>query len=161
MRIAIVSDTHDNVPAVQEILTLIKGQEVETILHCGDIESSQVVELFAGTNTHFVLGNCDRDCAQLRQSIKNIDATLHERYGHLEIAGKQIAFTHGHERALLHDLETSGAFDYLFHGHTHIVEDRMAGRTRVINPGAMVRVSVRTFVILDVTNGERVELRVG
>ena len=54
----------------------------------------------------------------------------------------------------MQELQYSEAFDYLFHGHTHAAADRLAGPTCVINPGALQRVSVPTFVILDLQSGE-------
>ncbi len=68
--------------------------------------------------------------------------------------GKQLAFVHGHEQKLLAELEAADCYDYLFHGHTHVAADRQAGRTRVINPGALHRVREKTFVILDVARGK-------
>ena len=50
---------------------------------------------------------------------------------------------------LLHDLEVSGAFDFLFYGHTHKAEEHRTGPTRVINPGALHRANPKTFVVLD------------
>jgi predicted phosphodiesterase len=93
--------------------------------------------------------------------MDDIGATLHERFGHLELCGKNIAFTHGHDYTLLQDLEYSEAYDYLFHGHTHAESDRRSGPTRVINPGALQRVAVPTFIILDLVSGAVERLEVG
>jgi predicted phosphodiesterase len=43
--------------------------------------------------------------------------------------------------------------DYVFHGHTHVAEERKSGRTRVINPGALHRARPKTFAILDLASG--------
>jgi putative phosphoesterase len=153
MKIAIVSDTHNKVERVRKIVAEIRRRDVQTVLHCGDIQNAPVVELFAGLDAHFVLGNCDWGVAELRQAIASVGGTLHDNFGRLELAGKKIAFIHGHDADLLRHLEASGAYDYLFHGHTHIRADRMAGPTRIINPGAMVRAAVRTFVVLDLAAG--------
>ena len=56
---------------------------------------------------------------------------------------------HSHDRALLRDLERSGCYDYLFHGHTHRAEQRRAGRTLVVDSGALFRVTTKQFAILD------------
>jgi predicted phosphodiesterase len=61
---------------------------------------------------------------------------------------------HGHDRALLRDLEHSGCYDYLFYGHTHIAEQHRSGRTLVVNPGAMFKVHPMRFAILDLDSGE-------
>ena len=89
----------------------------------------------------------------MKQAIGEIGATYHENFGHLEIDGVHLAFIHGHDTGLMHDLRTSGSFAYLFHGHTHVAMDRTHGPTRVINPGALQRAAVKTFVVLDTATG--------
>ncbi|MFO0925749.1 MAG: YfcE family phosphodiesterase [Gemmataceae bacterium] len=153
MKIAILSDTHNQDHRVELALALARDRGAEMVLHCGDIEDPPVVRLFRGWNAHFVLGNCDWDRDGLREAITSIGGQLHDRYGHLEVAGRQLAFLHGHDGDLLHDLVQSGAYDYLFHGHTHHAVDRQAGPTRVINPGALQRARVKTFVVLDPASG--------
>lgn len=161
MKIAILSDTHDKLDRVRHALDEIRQRGIRTVIHCGDIQNPPVVECFAGLDAHFVFGNCDYDETGLRAAITAIGATLHENWGHLELCEKKIAWTHGHDYGVLQDLEYSEAYDYLFHGHTHVAIDRIAGPTRVINPGAMQRVTVPTFVVLDLVNGvgQRVEVQ--
>src|SRR5262245_25521378 len=142
MKIAVLSDTHNQIDRTRRALDLARRAGAGMVLHCGDIEESPVVELFRGWDAHFVLGNCDWSPDALEQAITDIGATLHDRYGHVEASGVTLAFTHGHESGLLADLERSGAYDYLFHGHTHVAVERLAGRTRVINPGALHRAAV-------------------
>src|SRR5262245_6767764 len=160
MKIAILSDTHDQVEPTRRALRLARDHGAAMALHCGDIEGPPVVELFRGWEAHFVPGNCDWAIDALRQAIAGIGATLHERFGHVEAGSVKIAFTHGHDRGLLDDLEASGAYDYPFHGHTHVPVERIAGPTRVINPGALHRAAVKTFVVLDTATGHvrRVEV---
>jgi putative phosphoesterase len=152
MRIAIVSDTHSRYATVEAALKRIDERRVELILHCGDIEDADTVWLFPG-NTHFVFGNCDTERASLRQAMYGIGATLHEPFGKLDLDGVKVAFVHGDDRELLHDLEHSGAYDYLFHGHTHVAAERRTGPTRIINPGALYRARPKTFALLDLESG--------
>lgn len=153
MKIAIVSDTHDRAARVGEAVAEIKARRVRAVVHCGDVTGPEVVALFAGLELHLVLGNCDDDPVGLRHAAEAIGATLHEGFGYLELAGKKLAFTHGHD-AHLRDLRGSRAFDYVFHGHTHVAVDFADGPTRVINPGALHRVAAATFVVLDLVTGE-------
>ncbi|MBI2806902.1 MAG: metallophosphoesterase family protein [Planctomycetes bacterium] len=152
MRIAIISDTHSRTAAVQTALTLMAEQNVEMIVHCGDIQDGDTVRLFPA-HTHFVFGNSDYDRQEIATAVSDIGATLHGAWGHLEIAGRSLAFTHGDDVALLYDLENADTFDFLFHGHTHIAREHQTGKTRVINPGALQRVARRTFLILDLPDG--------
>lgn len=153
MKIAIISDTHNRYQAVETALQLIDERKVELLIHCGDIEDADTVWLFPG-KTHFVFGNCDSERASLRQAMYGIGATLHEPFGQLELEGVKLAFVHGDDSRLLYQLVESGDFAYVFHGHTHQRKDEQHGPTRVINPGALHRVTTRTCAVLDLESGE-------
>jgi putative phosphoesterase len=155
MKIAVISDTHSSAATIAKALDLIAAHDAHAILHCGDIEDAETVPLFP-QNTHFVYGNCDSDRAGIKAAVQELGATLHEPFGHLELAGTNIAFVHGDDKRLLHDLENADAFDFLFYGHTHEAKEHRAGRTRVINPGALYRARPKSFVVVDLTVG-RVE----
>jgi putative phosphoesterase len=154
MQIAILSDTHSRYATVEKALKLLQDRKVNVVLHCGDIEDADTVWLFQGFTAHFVFGNCDTERHSIRQAVHGIGEALHDGYGYVELDGVKIAFTHGDDRQLLHDLETSGAFDFLFYGHTHKAEEHRTGPTRVINPGALHRASPKTFVLLDLATRE-------
>jgi putative phosphoesterase len=149
MQIAILSDTHSRYATVEKALKLLQDRNINIVLHCGDIEDSETVWLFQGFTAHFVFGNCDTERHSIRQAVHGIGETLHDSYGAIELDGVKIAFTHGDDSRLLHDLEMSGAFDFLFYGHTHKAEEHRTGPTRVINPGALHRANPKTFVVLD------------
>ncbi len=153
MRIAILSDTHSRYGTIESALELLAAYRVDLILHCGDIEDADAVWLFP-PNTHFVFGNCDLDRTAIRQAVEGIGATLYEPCGRLELDGVRIAWMHGDDRKLMTTVEQSGDFDYLFYGHTHVADERLVDRTRVINPGALHRVRQKTFLVLDVISGE-------
>jgi putative phosphoesterase len=150
---SILSDTHSRHAPVQLALQLLRDAGVSVVLHCGDIEDPETVELFRGFTAHFVLGNCDWDRVALRRAMGDIGATLHEPFGNLELDGVTLAFVHGDDKRLFHDLEVSDAFDFLFYGHTHVAEEHRSGKTRVINPGALHRARPKTLVVLDLVTG--------
>jgi putative phosphoesterase len=152
MLVAVISDTHSRTVSVQAALAIMDERHVECILHCGDIQDGDTVRLFPA-HTHFVYGNCDYDRADIQHAVEDIGATLHGAWGHLELAGRNLAFLHGDDQRRLHELEHADAFDFLFHGHTHVAKEHRAGKTRVINPGALQRVARRTFLLLDLPSG--------
>src|SRR5262245_6958585 len=119
MRIAVISDTHSRTTSVFAALEIMAARGVDAILHCGDIQDGDTVRLFP-SHTHFVFGNTDYDRADITKAVQEIGATLHGAWGHLEFDGVSLAFTHGDDHHLLHDLEHANTFDFLFHGHTHI-----------------------------------------
>jgi hypothetical protein len=153
MRIAVLSDTHSRYATVETALKLVGQHKVDLILHCGDIDDAETVWLFPG-NTHFVFGNCDTDKASIRQAVHGIGAELHDLVGELDLPGARVAFLHGDIKPLMDNVEHSGDYDYLFYGHTHQAREHRTGRTRVINPGALQRARVKTFVVLDLASGE-------
>lgn len=153
MRIGIVSDTHSRLATVRRVVALLRERAVTTVLHCGDIECPAAVEVFAGLDAHFVFGNCDDDRDGIRRAIAAAGLTLHEPFGHLELAGVKLAFVHGDNHTLMRDVENSGHFDYLFYGHTHHAKEHRTGPTRVINPGALHRARPKTFLMLDLATG--------
>jgi putative phosphoesterase len=160
MKIGIVSDTHGRQLNTRLALDELKTRGIHVVLHCGDIDDPDSIGLFAGFEVHFVFGNCDWDRTPLRHKMTQVGATLHENFGHVELEGVRIAFTHGDDKGLLYDLEKSGAYDFLFYGHTHIAEEHTTGPTRVINPGALHRARPKTFVVVDLETRvvERIEI---
>lgn len=154
MKIGILSDTHDRTANVEAALAEFRRSDVELILHCGDIESVDTVRLFGSVPVHFVLGNCDWQPESLRYAIAEIGGVLHEPFGELELAGKKVAWVHGHVYELRQELEYADRYDYLFYGHSHVAEQHRAGRTLVVNPGALHRVREKTCLVLDLVSGE-------
>lgn len=154
MKIGIISDTHSRQETVRTVLRLLDEHGVERILHCGDIETAETVRLFQSRTVHFVFGNCDHDRGKLDHVMAECGATSHGTYGHLELAGRNLGWTHGDDTQLLRDLELSGAFDYVFYGHTHQAEQHRTGKTLVVNPGALHRARPKSFVVLDLATSE-------
>ena len=161
MRIGILSDTHGNRLMVNLALAELRERGITTVLHCGDIDDAETVELFRGFTSHFVFGNCDGDKSALQAAMADIGATLHEHFGDVELEGVKLAFLHGDDQRLMRDVERSGHYDFLFYGHTHQAEEHRTGPTRVINPGALHRARPKTFIILDLKSGEVEPVTVG
>jgi putative phosphoesterase len=154
MKIGILSDTHGRADATVAAIRLLRERGVELILHCGDVDSPATVRLFTGVVTHFVFGNWDLDKGKLRSAMREIGAVCHGELGRLELAGKRIAWLHGHVRGQRHRLEVSQEWDFMFYGHSHKVEAHRSGRTLVLNPGALHRAKVKTVAIVNVVSSE-------
>lgn len=95
-----------------------------------------MLELFAGWNAHVVFGNNDDDWDGLNAAAALAGVATHGRSGTLDLAGRKIAFVHGHVTRDLRDFAESGLYDFVFHGHTHAAMTHRLGRTLVVNPGA-------------------------
>ncbi len=81
MIIGIVSDTHGHVEYTRPAVRMLESLEVELVIHCGDIGSPEIVELFAPWPAHFVFGNVDDRPERLRRAIAAAGKTCHERFG--------------------------------------------------------------------------------
>ena len=62
MKIAIISDTHDNLPNFKKAIDWIKKQGIKTIIHCGDVACPETLDSaltdFSG-QVFVSLGNAD------------------------------------------------------------------------------------------------------
>ncbi|MCC9607620.1 YfcE family phosphodiesterase [Blastopirellula sp. JC732] len=154
MQIGIVSDTHGQVEFTRAAIRMLESFEVEQVIHCGDIGSNAIVDLFAPWPTHYVVGNVDFDHAGLQAAIKTAGQTFHGMFGQLSLGERKIAFLHGHDEARLAATINSGAYDLVCHGHTHQATNYLVGQTRVLNPGALYRASRHTIAIVDLPSLE-------
>lgn len=148
MLLGVVSDTHGHVENTRAAVRVLESCEIDQVIHCGDIGSPQIVELFRPWPAHFVLGNVDSDTRSLRAAVVQIQGTLHGRFGSLKAQGKRIAFLHGDDERLLRETIDGGDYDLVCHGHTHVAEQRQDGDTLVLNPGAMYRAARHTIALV-------------
>jgi putative phosphoesterase len=154
MRIGVVSDTHGHVQNTARAVRALNDRKVELVIHCGDIGSVDVVQLFAGWTAHFVFGNVDHDERRLRAAIAEAGHVCHERFGELELEGVPIAFLHGDDRERLETTIASGRWRLVAHGHTHKAELYNAGSTLVLNPGALYRAAQHTVAVVELPSLE-------
>ena len=65
MKIAIVSDSHDNLPNIEKAVHYINNQKIPVMIHCGDVCAPIILgefgKLFKGKEIHVVKGNVDGD----------------------------------------------------------------------------------------------------
>ncbi len=157
MLIALLSDTHDDIPATQTALTLLAPHHPAAYLHAGDLVDPQMLDLFAHLAPapfHFVFGNNEFDRPALQQRARELHLHCHGDLAQLSLHGKSIALTHGHLPNTLHQLLFSKNFDYIIHGHTHTRRDERHHTTRIINPGALHRARPRSLALLNLATDE-------
>jgi len=162
MKIAIISDSHDNVPNLEKALGIIKNQGISLIIHCGDLcaplmLSKVIVPNFEG-KIHLVHGNVG-DPDLLEKIAQNFpQTTVHGQIGELEIENKKIAFTHSPEQGK--KMAESKKYDFVFYGHTHKPWEETIGKTHLVNPGTLAGMFYKaTFAIYD-TEGDKLELKI-
>ena len=156
MKVAIVSDTHDNVPNLEKALAWMNENGIEQIIHCGDLCAPIILMKtlapgFSGP-IHMVFGNVeDRDV--LPEKVAEFDHVTHYGdVGEVEIGGKKIAFVHFPEKAK--ELAETDKYDLVFYGHTHKPWEEKVGKAKVVNPGTLAGLfSKATFAVYDTDTG--------
>ncbi|HTN76439.1 MAG TPA: YfcE family phosphodiesterase [Pirellulaceae bacterium] len=162
MILGVISDTHGHTRRMLDALRILEAFQIGALLHCGDIGSLEMPGLLAPFPSHLVLGNVDEEQqTELENATIAAGQTWHGLEGRLELAGRKIAFTHGHERERLATLIASGEFDLVCYGHTHRVYQHQQGATWVLTPGALYRARVPSCAIVDLVTMRSEILAVG
>lgn len=148
MLLGVVSDTHGQIAYTRRAVEALQEYPLEAVIHCGDIGSFGVVDLFGKWPTHFVLGNVDDDYGWAA-AMADSPHTFHGRFGELELEGTKIAFLHGDDEDRLAATIRSGDWQLVCHGHTHVARQQKIGSTLVLNPGALHRAYPHTCAVVD------------
>jgi putative phosphoesterase len=138
MNILVLSDTHDHIENLRRLVLEVQG-EIEAAIFCGDLCAPFMAAELARLNVpiYACLGNVDEDHIAMQQKGgESIHWTsLAEEYGEITLDERKIAFCHYPKLAEL--LAHEGIFDAVFHGHTHMAQDKKIGETVLVNPGAL------------------------
>jgi putative phosphoesterase len=149
VRLGIISDTHGHVELTRPAVRMFESLDVETVLHCGDIGSMAVVELFPQWPTHFVFGNCDEQLDAFASAIRAAGQSCHGQFGDITLDGVRIALLHSHERRRFRETIDNGEYRLVCYGHTHVAAIDNRGDTLVVNPGAIYRASPHSVAVVD------------
>ncbi len=154
MKVAIISDTHDNLETFKKAVEYCKENGIFTIIHAGDIISPftiRVFEDYSKFNFIGVFGNNDGEMRYLKKLYKTIYYPPHR----FEIDGKKFVLTHNIEDL---DIEKENC-NIVVHGHTHEVEVKRGNGKLIVNPGECCGYlsGKPTFAILD-THSLKVEI---
>lgn len=149
MRLGVISDTHGHVLHTLDAVRMLDSLEVDHVLHCGDVGSSDIPELLAGWPVDFVRGNVDWRDGDLRRAVEQAGLTYHGAFGDIELAGKRIALLHSDDERLFRQTIASGQWDLVCFGHTHRAEIRREGPTLLLNPGAVHRANPHTIAVVE------------
>ncbi len=158
MRIGIVSDTHDHLPAIRAALDAFAQRAIATVVHAGDIVAPFAARLLAGWAGELIViyGNNDGERAGLKGVLPQIqDGPLFIQRG-----GKRILVHHFIEWCRPVDIQQA---DIIITGHTHEFGVTQRDGRLFINPGECCGwvTGHGTAAVLDVDRGqvERIETR--
>lgn len=157
MKIGIMSDTHDNLPAVDAAVKRFNEENVELVLHAGDYVSPFVIPRFKSLEAKLVgvFGNNDGDHEFLKAKFKeNPNLEIRGFFAKIEIDSVKIALLHGSDQELVNSLTDFSTFDVIVHGHSHTAEIKKKNGTLRVNPGEVCGylTGKSTIAFLDVNN---------
>lgn len=154
MKLAIVSDTHDNAKNFLKVIDWLNKQNIKLMLHCGDICNQSTIdeaEKKFGGEILFVKGNGDYHLENYQDMIE------------VELGNRKAAFIHYPD--LAKKLAESGKYDIVFYGHSHRPWEETlrhsSGRAcRLVNPGELAGQRYKpTFALYD-TETDKLELKI-
>ena len=135
MRIGLMSDSHDRIPAVAELLRQMSAAGVGMVLHAGDYCAPFVLRAFEETKMSLagVYGNNDGDKQGLLTRAQGAFGTeLFDSPHSFEIGGQRLLLVHDIGDVQQRSIE---AHAIVVHGGTHKQEMKTRGDTLIVNPG--------------------------
>jgi len=136
MLIGVVSDTHNNLKNIDQIISLFNDKEIQLVIHTGDIANARSLEKFSKLNANLigVYGNNDRNEVGLEDvAIKN-NFQFQEPPKLLTLFNRNIAIFH--EPDSIDDfLILNRNINIVLHGHTHRYRNEIEKDILFFNPG--------------------------
>jgi uncharacterized protein len=135
MRVGVMGDTHDRVPAIAEILRRMSAGGVALVLHVGDYCSPFALAPFRDLNMALagVFGRNDGDREGLKAAASSgLGAELYESPHSVELDGKRVLLVHDLGDVAARSIESHAV---VVHGWSHKPEIKSQGDTLIVNPG--------------------------
>jgi putative phosphoesterase len=135
MRVGIMSDSHDRVPAIAEFIKQYQAAGIGLVLHAGDFCAPFSLDPFETAHMSMagVFGKNDADLESLRaRAGRAIGLELFESPHSFDIGGKRILLAHDLADIPERSVESH---DIVVHGHLHKQEMKHRGETLIVNPG--------------------------
>ena len=152
MRVAVMSDSHDNIWNLRKALDIIKRKDVSMIIHCGDFVAPFMLDALekTGVPVHGVFGNNDGDQYLLTKYsyTKFSNITFHGLIGMVNADALKIGFTHQGEVGK--GLAAAGMYPLVCYGHSHEYSVSRINETILLNPGEIMgKEGLPGFCIVD------------
>ncbi|OPX30564.1 MAG: hypothetical protein B1H08_01360 [Candidatus Omnitrophica bacterium 4484_171] len=125
MKVGIISDTHDNMAKIKDMVSILNSRGVDFMLHAGDFIAPFSLGPFKDLKCGWagVFGNNDGERKGL---LKKSEGRIKNPPYFMKLSSKTII--------LMHELKSLDA-DVLICGHTHQPEISRNGDKLIINPG--------------------------
>lgn len=142
MKIGVLSDTHGNKKAIEEIMPALT--KMDKVIHLGDhFYDMDFAKSELGDKLVTVYGNCDGGGDEKILDLEGVKTLIcHGNRYHVKM---------GLTRIFLRAKELG--VKLVLYGHTHKAQIDYAEDITLINPGAMTRFSKNGYCIIDITDG--------
>jgi len=153
MKIAIISDIHDNFVNLGKCLDWCAAHGVDALICCGDVTNAETLKMMSkkfNRVIYLVRGNVEiyNDSDLRFDNIKYLG-----RIGRVELGGKNVGICH--EPFLIEKVLELGKCDLIFYGHTHKPWAAPVKAAQAINPGTLGAVFQKaTFAVWDTAEKE-------
>lgn len=135
MKVGLLADTHDRLPAIAGLLKRMQERGVSLVMHAGDYCSPFSLDPFLEANIALlgIFGRNDGDQEGLKATAaKGVGMELYESPHSFEVSGQRIL--------IVHDLgevnrRSISSHRFVVHGFTHKQETITRGETLIVNPG--------------------------
>lgn len=134
MILGILSDTHDQLQRVDQVMRIFLERQIEYILFAGDLVSPFVIDIFAKYPIPItaVFGNNEGEKVFITKKFSSV-GQIYDAAFSLELGQKKIFLTH--YDWIAQSLIKNSSYDIIIYGHTHLIDIREINRQLIINPG--------------------------
>jgi putative phosphoesterase len=135
MRVGLIADTHDRLPAIDGIVREMIARGAGMVLHAGDYCSPFALRPFLEHSVPLlgVFGRNDGDHEGLRAvGATGVGIELFESPHSVDVAGHHLLIVHDLGELAARSVE---AHEVVVHGFTHREEMKTRGDTLIVNPG--------------------------
>lgn len=149
MKIGVISDSHDRLDYLKKAISILKDENISTLIHLGDYVSPFTIPLLKINKVWGVFGNNDGDKLLLKKKAEEMDIKLLQSPASIELEGRKIVFMH--EPYEIGAFRKSGLYDVILYGHTH--EKAIKENPLTVNPGELCGwlTGKGTFAIVDLS----------
>lgn len=146
MKIAVVSDSHDNLVNIEKAVEIFNQKGIAYLIHLGDVCSPFSVVLFNKLACEYVgvFGNNDGEWLGIN---KISGGRFYKGPIYREIFGKKIIIMHEGDIADFISREV----DFVLFGHSHNPSIKKIGKQFIVNPGTLSGYMAKsaTYAIID------------
>lgn len=160
MKVAIISDIHDNIPNLNKVLNYLNKEKIDKLVCCGDFGSEETLVHLSNNfkgQIWVVLGNMDRgyvEYDEIKDKFENIK--IYDKVGKFELENKTILIVHQPQNyeSYLNDND----IQYIFYGHTHKPWQETKNSKMILCPGNVAnQIYAPSFAVWDL-NKDKFEL---